>query len=204
MLNSRKKRISKCFICLFNNFKNKIKKKGKDMKTSNAFKNNLNNGIITEEMLSFALYAANKRAKNYRDNIRHQKQLKWSSYRWTEKCERIHRYNIDRYNEMKDKYYNQKETMLSLLTPICIHEQKLENKSLYFLFYMCGRRSFHTPIYEEDLKDSNLKIIEIKNFETHGANIKDLASTKFVENVVDLIESGDFEYIPDSDQIAAA
>ena len=39
-------------------------------KTNPVWVKEIKNGIITEEVLSAALYSVNKRAKNYRDNKR--------------------------------------------------------------------------------------------------------------------------------------
>ena len=83
------------------------------MKTPKEWTKNLENGIITEEMLDAALYSVNKRAKNCRDQKR--------EYR--------HRYdkyhNADRYKEKEAEYYGQKEKLLSVLQPMCIHRETL-------------------------------------------------------------------------------
>lgn len=82
------------------------------MRTPKAWNDNLQKGIITEEMLDAALYSVNKRAKNCRDKKR--------EYRgdW--------RYNNDEKYEAKEKeYYGQKDRMLEVLRPICIHKEHL-------------------------------------------------------------------------------
>ena len=72
-----------------------------------------------------------------------------------------------------------------------------EKKYLYFLYYEIGEYSFHTPITEERAeKNTELEIKEIdENFQTHGADIVDLLSTQFVQQVIDLLDSGDYTII---------
>lgn len=70
-------------------------------------------------------------------------------------------------------------------------------KYLYFLFYEIGEYSFHLPISEQKAKKyTNLQIKEIdKDFKTHGANIKGLLSTQFVNKVLRLLQSGDYTIV---------
>lgn len=85
------------------------------MKTPKNYENNLKKGIITKEMLSDCLFSVNKRAKNCRDKER--------QYR----CYRNDYYgNEKKYREQKEEYYSQKEKMLALLTPDCIHAETIE------------------------------------------------------------------------------
>lgn len=79
------------------------------MQTPKEWSENLKNSIITEEMLGAAAYSVNKRAKNCRDQKR--------EYR--------HRYDkyhtAERYEAKEQEYYRQKEQLLGVIQPICIH-----------------------------------------------------------------------------------
>ena len=52
---------------VINNARYTVKRGCTSMTTKNEHKKNLENGIITEEMLELVLYSLNKRAKNCRD-----------------------------------------------------------------------------------------------------------------------------------------
>ena len=79
------------------------------MRTPKEYTANLNNGIITADMLSGCLFSVNKRAKNYRDK------------------EREYRHKFDYYNneeknrEKKEEYYHKKDLLLGVIKPTCIH-----------------------------------------------------------------------------------
>ena len=161
------------------------------MQTSTKYKQNLNKRIITEEMLSDALYSANKNAKSRRDRIEEIKYEAWIN--------NYHKYvgkNIYTCRNAMKSYYEKKSIMLSLLKPIEIHIQKLEHKTLYFLLYECGGRTFHSPISKSEAKQYDLPVVELINFETHSAERTTLASNDFVNKVVKLIESEDYTYVP--------
>ena len=83
------------------------------MRTPQEWIRNLENGIITEEMLDAALYSVNKRAKNCRDQKRE----------YSRRYDKYH--NAERYEEKESEYYNQKEKLLSALQPMCIHREML-------------------------------------------------------------------------------
>lgn len=79
------------------------------MITPQEYIKNLQKKIITAEMLSDCIYSSNKRAKNYRDKQRQYR--KWYTSRdYAGMAE-----------EQKEKYYAQKDKLLELLTPLCIH-----------------------------------------------------------------------------------
>lgn len=88
------------------------------MKTPLEYTKNLKNHIITPQMLLDCLYSSNKRAKNWRDKEQEYREFYRSS-----------RYSYDKYDneakarEKKLKYYKQKEIMLSVLQPVCIHRE---------------------------------------------------------------------------------
>ena len=98
------------------------------MKTPKKYTEKLKQGIITKEMLLDCLYSSNKRAKNYRD-----KEREYREYY------RNQRYAYDKYDNegmarlKKQKYYHQKEKMLSILKPVCIHKELYgyEKKRIY-------------------------------------------------------------------------
>lgn len=85
------------------------------MKTPNHFKKNLENGIVSTEMLSLALRSVNKRAKNYRDNE--------GKYR---KSARDPYGNEEKNRELKVSMYKKKDKMLGLLNPIAIHKKTIK------------------------------------------------------------------------------
>ncbi len=75
------------------------------MKTPKEFSDNLKKGIVTEAMLEQVLFSYNKRAKNYRDQIRKQHFYygSWDPHGYIESNE-----------EKKDEIYSKKEKILSL------------------------------------------------------------------------------------------
>ena len=91
------------------------------MRTPKEYTNNIKNHIITKQMLLDCLYSSNKRAKNWRDK------------------EREYRHSYDYYGneekarEQKNAYYEQKDIMLSILHPVCIHKELLgyERRRIY-------------------------------------------------------------------------
>ena len=89
------------------------------MKTSKEITSNIKKRIVTKSMVDEALYSANKRAKNHRDNERYYRGCCYNKYR-----ER----NIEREKEEKKKMYGYKEILLSILKPSCIHKELLYKK----------------------------------------------------------------------------
>ncbi len=80
------------------------------MKTPKEFSSNLNKHIITDQMLAAALYSVNKRAKNYRDQKRRDRQY------------RVGKKDYYALDEQKEKaMYARKNKLLSILKPSCIH-----------------------------------------------------------------------------------
>lgn len=88
------------------------------MRTPKEYAENLKNGIITEAMLLDCLYSANKRAKNYRDKAR-----EYRAYYRSNRYAYDKYGNVDKCTEKKAEYYRQKEKLLSILTPTCIHRE---------------------------------------------------------------------------------
>lgn len=87
--------------------------------------------IIAEKSLDDALYSVNKRAKNWRDKEREAKHT-YGKYSFA---------NQNKAAEEKEKYYEQKEKLLSILEPICIHKE--------FAGFKKTRVSSSEPNFEE-------------------------------------------------------
>lgn len=155
------------------------------MRTPKKYTENLEKGVITEQMLCDVLYSYNKRAKNWRDKKReYKKSYSSNSYVWV---------NDARENEQK--YYGYKTEILNLLEPECIHEEILENDYetiiQYYLFYVVGDHSFHHPISKDDIiKWPNLKVVRIEQLITHGSNSDRLLSSQFADRVREALVSG--------------
>lgn len=175
----------------------------------------INKGIITEEMLSDAIYSVSKRAKHHRDMAR--------KYRETDRnrCY-VNRYYYDKYDsaekseEKKELYYEQKEVMLNLIEPTAIQtsiysSSNMEAKSYsIFLFYRTLKHSFHKPVkmrieseteYERILNSIKEKYIELPvemledNFMVPACeDLSDILSAQFTTKIYNLIKSGNFVY----------
>lgn len=90
------------------------------MRTPKEYNENLKNSVITESMLLDCLYSANKRAKNYRDKAREYRAYYRSNRYAYDKYD-----NVEKCTKKKEEYYKQKEKLLSVLTPTCIHKEFL-------------------------------------------------------------------------------
>lgn len=88
------------------------------MRTPKEYTKNLNEHIITKDMLLDCLYSSNKRAKNWRDREREYRNRCYDKY-----------HNEEKARGEKEYYYSQKETMLSIIKPVCIHRENIERKS---------------------------------------------------------------------------
>ena len=80
------------------------------MRTPKEYTKLLNEKKISENMLSDCLYSVNKRAKNYRDNAREKREMYGRGY-------------TEHDDSMKEKYYAEKEFLLSVLEPKCVHRE---------------------------------------------------------------------------------
>lgn len=163
------------------------------MVTPRRFKENIQNGRITEEMLALALYSINKRAKNARDKRNQYKAelgFSRSQYIWN---------NIREYEGKMQYYYELKDDMLSIVEPTCIHESEGRHGKEYFFYYEIGGYKFHKPVQDMAQIEKNLEknIVNIGELTTYGHTINDLLSVQFVESLHALIRKGNFEYIPD-------
>lgn len=98
------------------------------MRTPKEYSENLKRKVITVEMLADCIFSSNKRAKNWRD-----KQREYTS-------RRVHSQHFhDRYNNEgkakaeKEKYYRQKDLLISILEPVSIHrvQRGYERRRIY-------------------------------------------------------------------------
>ena len=160
------------------------------MRTPKKYIENLEHGIVTEQMLCDVLYSYNKRAKNWRDKKRQYK----------------HSYSINSYSwfnnalENEQKYYGYKTDILNLLEPECIHEELLENEYetiiQYYLFYVIGDHSFHHPIKKEEICNyPNLKVVRIEQLITHGTTGDKLLSSQFADRVREALINGEAKIV---------
>jgi len=160
------------------------------MRTPKSYVDNIENGIVTEQMLCDVLYSYNKRAKNWRDKKRQYKHsYSANSYAW-----------FNNALENEQKYYGYKSELLELLKPECIHEEILENdyETLiqYYLFYIVGDHSFHHPIQKEDLeKWHDLKVERVEQLITHGTSADRLLSSQFSDRVREALLSGEAKIV---------
>ncbi len=97
------------------------------MKTPKQYTDNLKDRAITKPMLEDCLFSVNKRAKNCRDKEREIRE----HYRHSRYAYDKYHYE-DSYREKKEEYYRQKETLLSIVPPKCIHvEKQTRRKRVY-------------------------------------------------------------------------
>lgn len=187
------------------------------MKTNQNWVEQIENGIITEEMLWAVTYSVSKRAKNCRDKQREYLDGKYKKHYYYR-----HDY-IGVYKNKKFYYYDMKEDFLSLLKPCEVHivHHDDTNYTEYFLFYRTAYGSFHQPVELSDISGiqftthhpkrrtySDRKYLpdytprrssyfrELHNFQTTGADINNLVSAQFARKVHNLVLSGGFQYIP--------
>lgn len=73
----------------------------------------------------------------------------------------------------------------------------VEHKSLYYLYYETSNYSFHTPIQENDVVKYSDKydVIDIGRLITEGKEIDNLISCQFVHKLIELIETGNYQYV---------
>lgn len=83
------------------------------MRTPSVWIKNLDKQIITEDMLEAALISVNKRAKNYRNRKREYRQKYRYAYR---------DYGATA-EKQQDLMYLYKEKLLSICTPVCLHQE---------------------------------------------------------------------------------
>ena len=107
------------------------------METPKEYSKNLKNKIFTTDMLVDCLFSVNKRAKNCRDKEREYRDKNRNHY-YTDK------YNTEeKYRKKKEEYYSQKEKILSLFTPDCIHAET-QTKRVRIYDYEVGYETNYT------------------------------------------------------------
>ena len=135
------------------------------MRTPAKYIENLDKGIVTEQMLCDVLYSYNKRAKNWRDKKRtYKNSFSTNSLTWFKDA-----------RENEQKYYGYKTELLNLLEPDCIHEEVIESEYdtviQYYLLYVIGDHSFHHPIHKADIeKYPDLNVVRIEQLVTRGTS----------------------------------
>lgn len=97
------------------------------MKTPKTYVALVKKGIITKTMLAECLFSVNKRAKNCRDKeADYRRYYRQSRYAYDKYG------NEERYREKKQEYYRQKELLLSLVKPDCIHMETVRKRNRYY------------------------------------------------------------------------
>ena len=74
-------------------------------------------------------------------------------------------------------------------------EDRSQKKYCYYLYYNVGHHTFHTPV--DNLEKYNLPVKEIGTLDTYGDDYLDLCSVQFVDKVITLINSGEYQYVQD-------
>ena len=168
------------------------------MKTPKPFSDNLKNNIITEDMLGACIYSVNKRAKNYRNNVRilySELDSVRSLYGSTGADYQFK--HISAAKAYEKQYYGYKERLLALVDPVSIHTEGSNTSSnlRYYLYYRVGDYSFHRPLEVCDLNQyPDLPQEDIGKLTTSGQEIDDLISVQFVQKVLRLIETNQYTY----------
>lgn len=167
--------------------------------TTKEINRSLKNGIVTPEILGYAAYSVNKRAKNWRD--------KESEYR---DLYRQHRYWVDTYDnvgrarEKKEEYYRYKDRICTMFEPSKVHSltvwkwDRFSEEEYpvikYFLLYEFGGFSFHRPIDEKNVGGLKLPVEELDDdFETFGADTETLMSMQMVNKIMNGIKKGEYQ-----------
>lgn len=125
------------------------------MRTPKEYTNNLKKGIITMDMLGDCLFSVNKRAKNCRDKERDYRDYYQSHRNY---CDYYG--NVDKYQMMKEYYYIQKDKLLAVVEPTCIHaECRLERvrfydyEDEYYMYYESGNYVRSGSYYDRETYD---------------------------------------------------
>ena len=186
------------------------------MRTPSEYTRYLKNNILTIQMLEDCAYSSNKRAKNARDNQAYYRNLRIENRFFRDKygnedAARLKKeeYKKERVNEfdaeydMYDNNYLREGRYYDRKLEDYVYFRDVECKNMpeyrYYLFYDFGsKHTFHTPIYEWELKNYNLEIKEIDTLVTEGEDISELISNQFVCKVIKLIESGEYKLIDEN------
>ena len=166
--------------------------------TTKEINRNLNNGIVTPEILGYAAYSVNKRAKNWRGKESEYRDIRRHNHYWYDKYD-----NERKAREKKEEYYDYKESICNLFKPTKVHsltqwrwDRELQEEypvKKYFLYYEFGGFSFHHPI-DGDVEKFNLPVEELDDdFETYGADINGLMSMQMVNKIMNGIMNGEYQ-----------
>lgn len=103
-------------------------KGGAKLRTPKEYLDNLQRKLITTDMLSDCIFSSNKRAKNWRDKQREYSERRMSSRHFHDKYN-----NEGKAKREKEKYYRQKDLLLSVLQPVSIHrvQRGYERRRIY-------------------------------------------------------------------------
>jgi hypothetical protein len=76
-------------------------------------------------------------------------------------------------------------------------EDRKQEKTRSYVYYVVGDYSFHSPITEEQkAKYRNLPSYFVGRILTDGHDIEDLVSVQFVDKMIALVQSGQYQYRP--------
>ena len=159
---------------------------------------NLKNGNVTPEILGYAAYSVNKRAKNWRDKELEYRDIRRRNRYWYDKYD-----NEGKAREKKEEYYCYKERICQMFQPTKVHlltQWRCDGDFLeeypikkYFLCYEFGGFSFHQPI-NGDIEKLKLPVEELDDdFETYGAGINELMSMQMVKKIMNGIKKGEYQ-----------
>lgn len=73
-----------------------------------------------------------------------------------------------------------------------IYEDYTRPRYHYYLYYICGNATFHSPIQKEDLENyKNLEIVDLDGpLKTKGHDCSELMSVQFVDKIIKALEDG--------------
>lgn len=192
------------------------------MKTPKEYTKNLKNHIITEEMIGDCLYSVNKRAKNFRDKAYAYRHSYYHGHSQREDMDRYYGYKDQllsffepvcihkqfagyvriRVYDYEDDYDEQDDR--NIVWENCYYDHDYDRevwfydyetdmeKHLYFLYYVIGKYSFHTPIENPNNYDYPIKEID-DDFTTEGRDVTELISAQFVMKVLEMLASEECE-----------
>lgn len=110
------------------------------MRTPTEYSKNIKNHIITDRMLVDCLYSVNKRAKNWRDKEGELRYKRKHDRYWEDKYD-----SETKAKEQKEMYYQQKDILLTVIEPECIHREIVDFKRERIYDY--------EPKYKEHMKE---------------------------------------------------
>ena len=146
------------------------------MRTPAMYTKNLKNHVITTQMLLDCLFSVNKRAKNYRDQERKYRHMRYDYYD-----------NEEKNRSKKEEYYRKKDLMLSIIEPVCIHREVFE-------------RSWRERIYDYD--DEYWQYYEQGGFVHTGGywdNIE--ADLKIARDLISYADAFEYVYLDENNKI---